>query len=80
MSNADDAALPKYEVRAVSVGEAFPLEQARVRELLGLYKTIPTGGFGAMMIEQVLRRADLAAISGDPIAILRAYEELKGCE
>lgn len=63
-----------------SVGEEFPKEQERVRELLSVYKTIPTGGFGAAMIEQVLKRADEAAISGDAIAILRAYEELKGCQ
>lgn len=63
-----------------SVGEDFPNEQARVRELLGQYKEIgPVGTFGAMMIEQVLQRADAAAISGDVIQILRSYEELKGC-
>ena len=63
-----------------SVGEEFPKEQARVRELLGVYKTIPTGAFGAAMIEQALKRADEAAISGDVVAILRSYEELKGCQ
>lgn len=64
-----------------SVGEQFPVEQARVRELLGEYKKIgPAGSFGAMMIEGVLHRADQAAISGDVVAILRSYEELKGCE
>lgn len=63
-----------------SVGIEFPKEQARVRELLGIYKTIPTGMFGAAMIEKVLQRADQAAMSGDPVAILRSYEELKGCE
>lgn len=64
-----------------SVGELFPIEQSRVRELLGEYKKIGTAGtFGAVMIEGVLRRADQAAISGDPVAILRSFEELKGCE
>lgn len=64
-----------------SVGLEFPKEQARVRELLGVYKSIgPNGAFGALMIEQVLQRADAAAISGDVIAILRSYEELKGCQ
>lgn len=64
-----------------SVGEAYPKEQARVRELLGVYKSLgPVGGFGAMMIEQVLQRADQAAVSGDVIAMLRSYEELKGCK
>lgn len=64
-----------------TVGDAFPIEQARVRELLTQYKAIgPAGMFGAAMIEQTLQRADQAAISGDIIAILRSFEELKGCE
>lgn len=63
-----------------SLGEDFPKEQARVRELLEDYKAIgPSGAFGALMIEQVLQRAEKAAISGDVVAILKAYEELKGC-
>ncbi|HEY6021978.1 MAG TPA: hypothetical protein VIY48_19575 [Candidatus Paceibacterota bacterium] len=62
-----------------SVGEEFPKEQARVRKLLGEYKAIgPAGAFGALMIEQTLQRAEKAAISGDIVAILRSYEELKG--
>lgn len=64
-----------------SVGEQFPKEQARVRQLLTEYKSLgPIGAFGATMIEQALKRADEAAISGDVLAILRSYEELKGCQ
>ena len=64
----------------LSVGEDFPKEQARVRELLGEYKAIgPAGAFGALMIEQTLQRAEKAAISGDIIEILRSYKELKSC-
>lgn len=64
-----------------SVGEQFPQEQKRVRELLTQYRAIGTAGaFGALMIEQVLQRADRAAMGGDPVEILRAYNELKGCE
>ncbi len=64
-----------------SLGEQFPTEQKRVRELLGQYKAIgPAGTFGAIMIEQALQRADQAAVSGDVIAMLRSYEELKGCQ
>jgi hypothetical protein len=63
-----------------SVGEEFPKEQARVRELLGEYKAIgPAGAFGAMMIEQTLRRADAAMASGDVVEIVRSFQELKGC-
>jgi hypothetical protein len=64
-----------------TVGDDFPKQQARVRQLLGLYKGIgPAGSFGALMIEQTLQRADQAAMSGDLVAILRSYEELKACE
>ena len=63
-----------------SVGDEFPIEQARVRELLLDYKSIgPAGAFGALMIEQTLQRADRAAISGDIVEILRSFEELKDC-
>lgn len=73
--------MKEYEVRATSVGEQFPKEQARVRELLHVYRQIgPAGAFGAAMIEQALQRADQAAISGDVVAILRSFEELKGCQ
>ena len=61
-----------------SLGEEFPKQQARVREILGHYKEIgPSGMFGAAMIEQTLKRADEAAISGDVIAMIQSYEELK---
>jgi hypothetical protein len=64
-----------------TLGDRFPAEQARVRELLGEYKALGSvGAFGALMIEQVLRRADSAAVSGDVVAMLRSYEEMKGCE
>lgn len=63
-----------------TVGDEFPKQQARVRELLVQYKAIgPNGAFGAAMIEGVLHRADQAAISGDVVAIVKSYEELKGC-
>ena len=64
----------------MSMVEMFPKEQARVRELLVAYRSIPSGAFGAIMLEEVLRRADEAAISGDTVAILRSYEELKSCQ
>jgi hypothetical protein len=65
----------------ITVGDDFPKEQARVRTLLGHYKELgPVGNFGAMMLEQALQRADAAAMSGDIVAILRSYQELKGCQ
>lgn len=62
-----------------SVGIEFPKEQARVREVLAQYRAIgPAGMFGALMIEQTLQRADAAMASGGVVAILRAYEEMRG--
>lgn len=68
------------ETKMESLAQEFPKEQQRVRKLLGVYNTIPTGAFGAMMLRQVLTRAEQAAASGDVIAMLRSYEELKGCQ
>lgn len=63
-----------------SVADDFVQEQERVRNLLVVYDSVPSGGFGAAAIREVLARADRAAMSGDVIEILRSYEELKGCE
>jgi hypothetical protein len=61
-----------------SVGEDFPRQQARVREVLGHYREIgPAGQFGAAMIEADLREADEAMASGDVVRILRSYETLR---
>ena len=68
--------LPRRFVMS-SVGEEFPKEQARVREILQDYRDIGVAGrFGAAMLEQVLARAEKAAIGGDIVAILRSYKEL----
>jgi len=62
-----------------SVGEELPKEQARVRRLIEIYKTIgPVGNFAIMMMNQSLADAERAAISGDVVAILQAYNDLKG--
>lgn len=64
-----------------TLAEALPKEQARVREVLGHYKEIgPAGAFGAAMIEHDLRTADAAVMSGDVVAMLRAFETLKQIE
>lgn len=66
------------EVR--TLGDEYPKQQARVRALIGYYRDLgPVGTFGMMMLEQVLREADEAAISGDPVAMLRAFQAMKDC-
>ncbi len=63
------------------LGESFPKQQARVREILGCYKEIgEPGRFGAVMIEQLLQRADRAVIRGDLVEMIAVYQELKEVE
>lgn len=62
---------------STSVGEDFPNQQARVREIKRHAMEIgPAGGFLVAMCEMALRRADEAAISGDLVRIIASYKEL----
>ena len=60
-----------------TLADALPKEQRRVRELLPIYDEIPAGKFAAMLMRQSLFNAELAASSGDVVAMLAAYEDLK---
>ena len=63
-----------------SLGEELPKEQVRVRELIAEYRDPILKGAGniaAMMMEQALQRADKAIISGDVLAMIHSYEELR---
>jgi hypothetical protein len=71
---------PQNITESITLADALPREQERVRELVAVYDTIPTGAFGAAMLRQALTRAEHAASSGDVVAMLRSYEELKGCK
>lgn len=62
-----------------TLADALPKEMARVREVLGHYREIgPAGRIGAAFIEQDLRAADQAVMSGDVVAMLRSLETLRG--
>jgi len=64
-----------------TLADALPAESARVREVLWIYKSLGKAGqIGAMLIEQDLKAADLAVMSGDPVAMLKAYQVLKGVQ
>lgn len=63
---------------SMTLAEGLPAEQQRVRELLPLYDAVPAGAFAAAIMRAALTRAEQAAASGDVIAMLRSYEELKG--
>ena len=61
-----------------SLAQALPEEMARVRVVLGHYKEIgPAGMFGAAFIEQDLREADQAVMSGDIVRIIQSYKKLQ---
>lgn len=62
-----------------TLADALPKEMARVRVVLGHYKEIgPAGAIGAMFIENDLQAADRAVMSGDVVAMLRAFKALQG--
>jgi hypothetical protein len=65
---------------SVSLAESLPREMARVRdELMPLYQQIgPPGAFALMLMRKALDEAAEAMVSGDVIAMLRVYEDLKG--
>jgi len=69
-----------------TLGDALPRETARVREVLSQYEEtsrMPGGqgcAFAIHNIKASLAAADKAMISGDLVAMIRAYEDLKGIE
>lgn len=66
-----------------SLGEALSKEQARVRKLILQYRDPMLNGSGnlaAMLMELSLKAADEAIICGDIVAMIQAYNDLKGYE
>lgn len=62
-----------------SVGSELPNEIKRVREMREVYLSIGASGVpAAEMMRLALDRATEALASGDVVAVLRAYEELRG--
>jgi hypothetical protein len=65
------------DTKSETLGDALPAEMARVRELLPLYDSIPTGIFAATMMRADLDAAARALASGDVIEMIRVYQSLK---
>jgi molybdopterin converting factor small subunit len=62
-----------------TLGDALPREMTRVRRLIPMYQSIgPAGGFAIMMMNRALDEAQKALAEGDVVAMIRAYEDLKG--
>ena len=62
----------------MNLQEALIKEVKRNQELLEEYKKIPTGAFGALMIELDLERAYHALARGDVVEMAKVYEAIKG--
>ena len=69
--------MPEKQIETLA--DALPKECARVREVLGYYKELgPVGAIGAAFIEQDLKDADRAMVSGDVVAMVFALQTLRG--
>jgi len=69
--------------KAMSLAEALPLEQKRVRGLVKIYRDPilnGTGGLAAALMEKCLELAEKASAEQDTVAMLTAYNELKSYE
>lgn len=65
-----------------SLGEEFPKEQERCRELLFSYAALRdtpgvNANFAIVMLQDLLRRADVAATTGDIVEMIHTYKEMK---
>lgn len=69
-----------------TLGDALPRECSRVREIIGQYREVqalcPQANCrpAIALMEAALRAADAAMISGDAVAMLAAYNNLKEFE
>jgi len=73
----------KQEAQMSSLADALPKEQERVRRLILQYRDPTLKGAGelaARMMEISLQAADKAVMSGDLVAMIRCYEDLKSYE
>ena len=65
----------------ITMAEAYPREQARLRALLrSYYSWWPAEASAAISIEAILRDADQVAAAGDLAGMARAFGRMRGCE
>lgn len=61
-----------------SLAEAYPKEQARIRAAVAAGREIgPAGAFYVAVGENLLTRAERAAMSGDVTQMLRLFHEMQ---
>lgn len=63
-----------------TLGDALPREMTRIRdEVMPAYVAVgPAGSFALMMMRDALDRAAKAMVEGDAVAMLAAYNDLRG--
>jgi hypothetical protein len=65
----------------MTLGEAYPIEQARLRELLVAAQAhLPNTRFYCIVIEDLLRRADRASIEQNLREMIVIYHAMKEIE
>lgn len=61
-----------------TLGDAFPKEQARIREcVLNAIGLGNAGAFYRMVGEDLLKRADIIVMSGDLAGMIEIFKEMK---
>ena len=62
----------------MSLATEYPKEQRRCRAILEIYKGLGVSGIpGSLMIQLMLDQAEDAAASGDVVAMVRSFKEMK---
>ena len=63
----------------MNLAEALPIEQARVRKLIEIYKEHcgNSGVFAVALMQNALNAAEKASAAGDTIEMLACYQELQ---
>jgi hypothetical protein len=63
--------------RSESLADALPTEQGRIRELLSVYDSFPTGIFAASMMRASLSNAERVSAAGDVVGMIAALADLR---
>ena len=61
-----------------NLAEALPKEIERVQDLIPIYESVSMGFIAAGLMRKSIKAAHSAMVAGDVVAMLRAYEDLKG--
>ncbi len=61
-----------------TLADALPKEIERVRDVIKVYRSIPTGTIAAIWMERDLEEANTAITSGDTASMVRMLNKLRG--